>query len=591
MGIKGFQNFLKEQGMFTEYSKQDMRSYLQLVAGKTLYLDGPSFHNWLYSTLFPKSVYPRYNAYVSQIKRFNNTCEVLNITLVIVYDGMKRYALTEWHKRRKSSLQVLKRIISTESTFNIKIGGAGGLLEKYLKASTFKAHKDADSELVELALNDPNCGGIFSTDSDFSLVPGNLYWFTTNTFNGKVRVMYLPNLPGFNDQLMTGMIAAYGQHERAPSTLISAMKRYCKSYADVYKLKMLIESNNFETHKTFTGFLSNINDMSDTPLADINVGDYSSCFSGVHYDNASASSVSNNGSEKSIQAFLTSYQVPGASIYNDSNTYGTGLKSIQSMAIEFSKEFFETERHDSTMDSVLLTYYEENRLPSRVIDIIMNGEDFIDCIWFHKDVEWTNTINRRWYSIFVDKPVIFRGYVVETSSYTEQVLVPDRREMPFGGTYEQLIESHHNVRARFVSWVFRTNACNFFGLLWKTWRDKENYLPETPEISCALFITMLARLGRVKLDLPIEKAPRSIYPSVHRWLRHIQFLSMFNKLFNLWSVVTIEQLFDGDLFQNVYMSLCKGGKLSFDAMFNVISNNYRIQSTLQLIMPFVNVMS
>lgn len=472
MGLKGYQKHLSNHSKFTEHLferdpityKTAYFSWLNKIKNKTLYVDGPSFHNWLYGTVHPRFVYPRYNAFVDQIIQFNTACVERHVKVIIVYDGIKRYDFNIWCARQKSCIKDLNKLVERGTTRNMKITGGGGLLEKYVKADIIKAHMDADSEIMKLATEDPNCGGIFSTDSDFAFVEGDFFWFTTDGEKGHVRSVYLPSLQGFGDQIVTSLMTAWGRHEQCPRQLSRLVHRVCESYDDVYEFadKLRGISSTDKQH------------LIDTPDGPID------------------------------------------------------LVELKQSLEEYVEDLFKPSQHQGmcTSDDTLIRYYEKNKLPWRIIDIILNGQDLDDCVWYQSDLDWTWEINRRLYAVFCDKEITYSCHVVESASLFQVTDKPDVDKCPFNGDYEQLLKATPRARQDYVNWVLQTNSSKFFETVWSTFSVKLQRQPESDMILKSLFITMLARFYNVRLPVPrrVQKIETSIYPSVHRWLKHIRFL-------------------------------------------------------------------
>ena len=134
--------------------------------------------------------------------------------------------------------------------------------------------------------------------------------------------------------------------------------------------------------------------------------------------------------------------------------------------------------------------------------------------------------------------------------------------------------------------------------IWLTWLDKLQF-GGTSGLSSrglvALFYTMIACMYDVNVDafggsssqVPYS-TPRHVYPLVHRWLKHVQFVLMLNQLFPIWKTNNnIAKFFDGDVFERIWLLL--GEEVDTSYLNKVLSTKQDTLSVLTSLCPTLEI--
>ena len=507
MGVKGYQRYLFNQNIFIIYQKLDY-SWLDKCKKRNLYLDGPSFWNWIYGTLGQKTIFPKYRHFIAVLQRFDNACKSREIKLFLILDGMHRYDLDEWIKRRRSSLKTLLRAVNGGSFGNLKIMGVNEIVEMYLDCTVIRSIRDADTQLINLAKNDNLLGGIFSSDSDFALCSLNCWWFSCH--EKWIKGIQLSDIPYYNDSFICGILCAYGQHECTPMKLRNMVSQYFKSYDEIF-----------------------------------------------NYD---------------YDRFDAEFKNKFSNLYTNIFSMDVSIKNIPNS---------------------IINSFKNSNLPTRVLEIIEYHQDFVGCIWDKEDILWSIPICSRWYSFFVTQPVILRSHIVSSGEYFKLPIIPTRNN--FGSRDQILYYKNKRFMKNVISWILNFKVRGSLKTVWFTWLDKIQYGGKSGlskmGINC-IFYTMIVCIYNLNVkDLRKgSKPPIDLYPLVHRWIKHIQFIYMINKLFPVWKGISppVPNYFDGDVFECIWYTLETKG---FDAINDIINSKEdakRVTSSMINSLNFIN---
>lgn len=457
MGIKGFTQFLHEKKYPVEImSKNDRFNWLNYIKNKNLYIDSSSFANYIRSMLSYNSIYYRYHGFRNTLIEFNDKCKEMNVSLIIVQDGIPCYSLEVWKERRKKdSLQLLKGI-QTDKMYNLHIISASSIVYDVLDGIHIKAEFDADSKIKQLIMEDSNIGGLISSDSDFSLLQNNMYWFSFGN-NGGMSIFQLPlDIP----TKLHGLILSFGEHELINEENVLLVKYKWKSFQDIL--------------------------------------------------------------DKSTESdCLITYSIGGM-------------------------------KEQNIEDNLFVGKVIAHKYPSRVINIKRYKCDYIDNTYDHHDLLWNINVNKRFYGIISPESITLHTYIILSNEYTSMEIEPI--------VYPTKVDlfSLNDQSEEIFKWFFEDNNSiewNMMDLpviMWSLWKTKNHDSCSLIDLD-SLLITMLICFYDIPWKVNTTKVLPKSYNIVYRWVKHVTFIFMLDKITKIWNQndKQIYKFFDGDIYRSI----------------------------------------